>query len=82
VIVAAEKPQRREAAAPRTVESNVSRYAGGIEPQANDPQVPFSVRLKASTRKRVKAAAVDVERPVQDITEEAILEWLDRHGAR
>ncbi|WP_020393467.1 hypothetical protein [Kribbella catacumbae] len=60
----------------------MGRYAGGIEAQANDPVVPFSVRLKASTRKRVKSAAVDDERPVQDITEEAILEWLDRHGKR
>jgi hypothetical protein len=83
-MVATEKPARREAPAPRTVEGSVARYAGGIESDAegNDPQVPFSVRLKRSTRKRVKTASVDIERPVQDITEEALLEWLDRHGAR
>jgi hypothetical protein len=80
-VTVAEKPTRREAAAPRTVEGSVARYAGDEAPM-NDPIVPFSVRIKASVRKSVKSAAVDHERPVQDITEEALLEWLERHRGR
>lgn len=74
-----ERPARRPAVEPRTVESQVTRMAGG-EPEARpDPMVPLSTRVPESLRTAVRYAALDHDTGVQDIVTQALREWLARH---
>lgn len=74
--------QRRGAPAPRSVDATVSRMAAGEAPPTVDPQVPFSVRIPESLRKRVRVASVTDDRSTQDITAEALEAWLERRERR
>lgn len=71
-------PERRAAEPPRTVEERVSRMAG--EPERKpDPLVPLSTRIPESLRKRVRIAALENDRDVQEVVAEALATWLARH---
>jgi hypothetical protein len=50
----------------------------GPEPGApEEPWVPLSTSVRRSVRKRLKALAVDQERPMQLICDEALTRYLD-----
>lgn len=70
--------QRREAVQPRTVEDRVTRMAGEAEVR-RDPLVALSTRIPESIRKRVRMAALDNDKDVQDVVEEALRSWLAKH---
>jgi ribosomal protein L1 len=84
-MTVAEKPARRGAAAPRSVDSAVSRLTGGDAAATNDArsdddqEVTFSVRLPKRLRRRVKVAALDLDRAVQNCTAEALEDWLEKY---
>lgn len=47
---------------------------------AADPQVTFSVRGPKSMRTRLRLYAAKTDEAIQDITMDALKEYLDRHG--
>lgn len=49
-------------------------------PGQDDDTVKVSVNLTRAVHRRLRIAVVEESRTAQDITEEAIREWLDRHG--
>lgn len=70
--------ERRESPEPRTVEQRVSAMGGEVE-RRPDPLVPLSTRIPESLRKRIRIAALDNDRDVQDVVREALESWLGRH---
>lgn len=49
--------------------------------QAQEPLKMYSARINPRLHKRVKRFSVEAERSLQDITEEALTEFLDRQQA-
>jgi hypothetical protein len=84
VVTVAEKPARRGAAEPRTVESTVSKMAGGEQQgHADDDEIiTYSVRVKKGLRRRVRIAALEDGINAQDATAEALEFWLTNRRRR
>jgi hypothetical protein len=49
-------------------------------PQTEDPRITISVKVRASIRKRLRLAAVEEDQDQQDIVDQALEEWLTKHG--
>jgi uncharacterized protein (DUF4415 family) len=45
-----------------------------------DPRSPTTVRIRSSVLKRLRHAAIEEGTDQQDIVEEALKEWLTKHG--
>jgi predicted transcriptional regulator len=44
-----------------------------------DEKVAMTVRMPADTRRRLRIAAAELDRELQDIIAEAVTEWLTAH---
>jgi predicted transcriptional regulator len=42
-------------------------------------RVPMTFKLPADTRRRLRIAAAELDREMQDIADQALTEWLDKH---
>jgi hypothetical protein len=75
-----EKPARRAAPTARVVsdvEQQVSKFLPAAPTKAVDePLVPLSVRVPSEVRKRLRMAALEQGRTVQDCLLESLQAWL------
>jgi len=45
-----------------------------------EPRTAIKINIRTPVRKRLAHAAIEEERPQQDIADEALDEWLTRHN--
>lgn len=88
------KPQRQPAAIPQIGKApstgHPARTADPVPPpvaprepkpvSADDLLVSFGGRIRPSTRRRMRILAAADDREIQDMLEEALVEYLDRRG--
>lgn len=43
---------------------------------------PLSTKIELELQKEIKKLAIDLERPLNDILEEAIIDFLKKHGMK
>lgn len=43
---------------------------------------PLSTKIELDLQKEIKKLAIDLERPLNDILEEAIIDFLKKHGMK
>lgn len=84
---------RREGAAPRAMRAPgtdkpaASSFVSHSEPSRpskrndDDPLVAFGSKVRRSTQRRLRVYAAINEQDIQDITDQAIVDWLDKHSA-
>lgn len=68
-----EPPAEAEPAAPPEANARSTRSKG-------DPRVQILTRIDPGTRKRLKVIAAEQERTIQEICEEAIRDFVNRHS--
>jgi predicted transcriptional regulator len=46
---------------------------------STEDRVPMTFKLPVDTRRRLRIAAAEQDRDMQDIADEALIDWLTRH---